>query len=89
MYVNLPPHRKEEVERVLGDGWRALAEALGYEQERTDLFGRGEDPVHTLLSDWAQEEGATLGLLCSALARIERPDVVTALTSPTQGVSVV
>ncbi|XP_076123159.1 tumor necrosis factor receptor superfamily member 16 [Alosa pseudoharengus] len=94
LYVNLPPHRKEEVERGLGDGsaragWRALAEALGYEQERADLFGRGEDPVRTLLSDWAQQEGATLGLLCSALVRIERPDVVATLTSPAQGVSVV
>ncbi|XP_063068762.1 tumor necrosis factor receptor superfamily member 16 [Engraulis encrasicolus] len=103
LYVNLPPHRKEEVERALAEGggcsptggaggrggWRALAEALGYEQERTDLFGRGEDPVRTLLSDWAQQEGSTLGLLCSALTRIERPDVATLVTSPAQGVSVV
>jgi len=103
LYVNLPPHRKEEVERALaesggagsggaagrGGGWRALAEALGYEQERTDLFGRGEDPVRTLLSDWAQQEGSTLGLLCSALTRIERPDVATLVTSPAQGTSVV
>lgn len=72
-----------------GHGWRQLGVALGYESEQLDLFGRGEAPTRTLLSNWAQKEGSTLGLLSSALARIERPDVVTALLSPTQGVSVV
>lgn len=93
LYINLPPHRQEEVERLLqegtGRGWRQLGAALGYEPEQLDPFGRGEAPTHTLLSNWAQKEGSTLGLLCSALARIERPDVVTALNCPTQGVSVV
>lgn len=94
LYVNLPPHRQEEVERLLQEGggrggWRQLGGALGYEAEQLDLFGRGEAPARTLLSSWAQSEGATLGLLCSALARIERPDVVTALHCPAQGVSVV
>ncbi|XP_008283895.1 death domain-containing membrane protein NRADD isoform X2 [Stegastes partitus] len=93
LYINLPPHRQQEVERLLqegsGRGWRHLGAALGYEPEQLDLFGRGEAPAHTLLSNWAQKEGSTLGLLCSALARIERPDVLTALNSPTQGVSVV
>ncbi|XP_068999024.1 tumor necrosis factor receptor superfamily member 16 [Embiotoca jacksoni] len=93
LYINLPPHRQEEVERLLqegsGQGWRHLGVALGYEPEQLDLFGRGEAPPHTLLSNWAQKEGSTLGPLCSALARIERPDVVTALNCPTQGVSVV
>ncbi|XP_029306585.1 tumor necrosis factor receptor superfamily member 16 [Cottoperca gobio] len=93
LYINLPPHRQEEVERLLqegaGRGWRQLGAALGYEPEQLDLFGRGEAPAHTLLSNWAQKEGSSLGLLCSALARIERPDVVTALNCPTQGVSVV
>ncbi|XP_035020451.1 tumor necrosis factor receptor superfamily member 16 isoform X1 [Hippoglossus stenolepis] len=92
-YVNLPPNRQEEVERLLqeggGRGWRQLGAALGYEPEQLDLFGRGEAPAHTLLSNWAQKEGSTLGLLCSALVRIERPDVVTGLTCPAQGVSVV
>lgn len=92
LYINLPPHRQEEVEGLLqegGHGWRQLGVALGYESEQLDLFGRGEAPTRTLLSNWAQKEGSTLGLLSSALARIERPDVVTALLSPTQGVSVV
>ncbi|KAM6936318.1 tumor necrosis factor receptor superfamily member 16 [Lycodopsis pacificus] len=93
LYINLPPHRQEEVERLLqeggGRGWRQLGAALGYEPEQLDLFGHGEAPAHTLLSNWAQKEGSTLGLLCSALARIERPDVVTALNCPTQGVSLV
>ncbi|KAM7383564.1 hypothetical protein PAMP_003204 [Pampus punctatissimus] len=93
LYINLAPHRQEEVERLLqeggGRGWRQLGTVLGYESEQLDLFGRGEAPSHTLLSNWAQKEGSTLGLLCSALARIERPDVVTALNCSTQGVSVV
>ncbi|XP_041648700.1 death domain-containing membrane protein NRADD [Cheilinus undulatus] len=93
LYINLPPHRQEEVERLLqeggGRGWRQLGAALGYEPEQLDLFGRGEAPAHTLLSNWAQKESSTLGLLCSALAHIERPDVITGLNSPTQGVSVV
>lgn len=93
LYINLPPHRQEEVERLLqeggGPGWRQVGAALGYEPEQLDLFGRGEAPAHTFLSNWAQKEGSTLGLLCSALAHVERPDVVTVLNSPTQGVSVV
>ncbi|XP_034084182.1 tumor necrosis factor receptor superfamily member 16 [Gymnodraco acuticeps] len=93
LYINLPPHRQEEVECLLqereGQGWRQLGTALGYEPEQLDLFGRGEAPAHTLLSNWAQKEGSSLGLLFSALARIERSDVVTALNSPMQGVSVV
>ncbi|XP_012717999.2 tumor necrosis factor receptor superfamily member 16 [Fundulus heteroclitus] len=92
-YINLPPHQQEEVERLLqeagGRGWRHLGAALGFEPEQLDLFGRGEAPAHTLLSNWAQREGSSLGLLSSALVRIERPDVVTALNSAQQGVSVV
>lgn len=91
--MNLPPHRQEEVEGLLTEGgsrsWRQLAATLGYEQDRVDVFGRGQDPIHTLLTDWAQQEGSTLGLLCSALARIERPDIITALAATSQGVSVV
>ncbi|XP_034030837.1 tumor necrosis factor receptor superfamily member 16 [Thalassophryne amazonica] len=93
LYINLAPHRQEEVENLLqeggGRGWKALGAALGYESEQLDLFGRGEAPSHTLLSHWAQKEGATLGLLSSALSRIDRSDVVTALTCSAQGVSVV
>ena len=91
LYVNLPPHRREEVERLVqeGGGWRPLGTALGYQPEQLDLFGRGEAPSHTLLSNWAQQEGSSLGVLCSALVRIDRPDLVAILNSPTQGASVV
>ncbi|KAG7469745.1 hypothetical protein MATL_G00132070 [Megalops atlanticus] len=93
LYLNVPPHRQEEVEQLLREGegrsWRQLAAQLGYEPERVDVFGRGEDPVHTLLSHWAAQEGSTLGALCSALTRIDRADVASALTCPAQGSSVV
>lgn len=62
---------------------------LGYEQERVDMFGRGEDPVHTLLTDWAQQDSSTLELLSSALSNIERHDVTKALSSPSQGITMV
>lgn len=93
LYAHLSPHRQEEVERLLQDGagrgWRPLGAALGFEHEQLDLFGCGEAPARTLLSTWAQRDGATLGALCSALTRVERADVVAVLTGPAQGVSVV
>lgn len=93
LYVNLPNNKQEEVERLLqegaGQGWRQVGVALGYEPEQLDLFERGEAPARTLLSNWAQKEGSTLGALCSVLARVERPDVVTALNRTMQGSSVV
>ncbi|MFT7805428.1 tumor necrosis factor receptor superfamily member 16-like isoform X2 [Arapaima gigas] len=92
-YLNVAPHRKEEVERLLQEGgdwsWRQLAVQLGYDQERVDVLGRGEDPVRTLLTDWAARDGSTLSALCSALTRIDRPDVASALCCPAQGSSVV
>ncbi|XP_047666853.1 tumor necrosis factor receptor superfamily member 16 isoform X3 [Tachysurus fulvidraco] len=92
-YSNLPPHRQEEVEKLLAEGgsrnWRQLATVLGYEQERVDVFGRGEDPIHTLLTDWAQQDSATLELLSTALSNIERHDVAKALGSPDQGITMV
>ncbi|GAA6097836.1 tumor necrosis factor receptor superfamily member 16 isoform X1 [Tachysurus ichikawai] len=92
-YSNLPPHRQEEVEKLLAEGgsrnWRQLATVLGYEQERVDVFGRGEDPIHTLLTDWAQQDSATLELLSTALSNIERHDVAKALSSPDQGITMV
>uniref|UniRef100_A0A3Q3DH49 Neurotrophin receptor associated death domain n=1 Tax=Hippocampus comes TaxID=109280 RepID=A0A3Q3DH49_HIPCM len=58
LYVNLAPARQEEIERLLqegaGGGWRQLGQALGYETEQLDLFGHGEAPAHTLLSNWAK-----------------------------------
>ncbi|KAK3571838.1 hypothetical protein QTP86_020466 [Hemibagrus guttatus] len=92
-YINLPPHRQEEVEKLLAEGgsqnWRQLATMLGYEQERVDMFGRGEDPIHTLLTDWAQQDSASLEQLSTALSNIERHDVAKALSSPDQGITMV
>ncbi|XP_061443178.1 tumor necrosis factor receptor superfamily member 16-like isoform X2 [Rhineura floridana] len=94
LYVNLPPHKQEEVEQLLespahGKDWRCLANHLGYEEETIDTFGRGEAPAHTLLSDWSAKEGATLESLCTALAAIERADVVENLNAPAEVSSVV
>ncbi|XP_053349892.1 tumor necrosis factor receptor superfamily member 16 [Clarias gariepinus] len=92
-YLTLPPHRQEEVEKLLAEGgsrsWRQLATVLGYEQDRVDMFGRGEDPVHTLLTDWAQQDSSTVELLSTALSNIERHDVAKALGSPNQGITMV
>ena len=79
----------QEAGGASGWGWWQLGSVLGYESDQLDLFGRGEAPARTLLSSWAQQEGSTLGLLCSALGRIDRPDVASLVTCPTQGVSVV
>ncbi|MGH0127028.1 UNVERIFIED_CONTAM: hypothetical protein FKN15_030294 [Acipenser sinensis] len=95
LYLNVAPQRQEEIEQLLldtssgGKGWRHLAAQLGYEQDRVDTFGRGEDPVHTLLSDWSAQEGATVSVLYSALSRIERSEVAAALSRPAEASSVV
>ncbi|XP_054847563.1 tumor necrosis factor receptor superfamily member 16-like [Eublepharis macularius] len=94
LYANLPPHKQEEVEQLLetphhGKDWRCLANHLGYEEETIATFGRGEAPAHTLLSDWSAKEGATTEALCTALAAIEREDVVENLNSPAEVSSVV
>lgn len=92
-YSNLPPHRQDEVENLLAEGgsqsWRQLANVLGYEQERVDMFGCGEDPIHTLLTDWAQQDSSTIELLSTALSNIERHDVAKALSCPNQGITMV
>ncbi|XP_075704254.1 tumor necrosis factor receptor superfamily member 16-like [Rhinoderma darwinii] len=94
LYINLPPHKQEEVERLLtdtsrGKDWQRLASLLGYEEDTIDTFGRGEDPVHTLLTDWSSKESSTLEVLCSALVNMERADVVETLNSTTDASSVV
>ncbi|KAL8164648.1 UNVERIFIED_CONTAM: hypothetical protein K2H54_000851 [Gekko kuhli] len=94
LYANLPPHKREEAEQLLetpghGKDWRCLADHLGYEEETVATFGRGEAPAHTLLSDWSAREGATLEALCTALAAIEREDVVENLNAPAEVSSVV
>ncbi|XP_066485086.1 tumor necrosis factor receptor superfamily member 16-like [Tiliqua scincoides] len=94
LYMNLSPHKQEEVEQLLespghGKDWRSLANHLGYEEETIETFGRGEAPAHTLLSDWSTKEGATVEALCTALAAIERADVAENLCSPTEVSSVV
>ncbi|XP_068094649.1 tumor necrosis factor receptor superfamily member 16-like isoform X2 [Hyperolius riggenbachi] len=94
LYVNLPPHKQEEVERLLADtsrgkDWQRLASLLGYEEDTIDAFSRGEDPVHTLLTDWSSKESSTLEVLCAALVNMERADVVENLNSANDASSVV
>ncbi|XP_063157956.1 tumor necrosis factor receptor superfamily member 16-like [Candoia aspera] len=95
LYGSLPATRQEEVEQMLemptphGKDWRSLANHLGYEEETIETFGWGEAPAHTLLSDWSAREGATLEVLCTALAAIERGDVVDHLNVPVEVSSVV
>lgn len=94
LYINLPPHKQEEVERLLtdtsrGKDWQRLASLLGYEEDAIDTFARGEDPVHTLLTDWSSKESSTLEVLCAALVNMERADVVETLNSTADASSVV
>ncbi|XP_063780675.1 tumor necrosis factor receptor superfamily member 16-like isoform X2 [Pseudophryne corroboree] len=94
LYINLPPHKQEEVESLLADtsrgkDWQRLANLLGYEEEAIDTFSRGEDPVHTLLTDWSSKDSSTLEVLCAALVNMERADVVETLNSTTDASSVV
>ncbi|XP_069501895.1 tumor necrosis factor receptor superfamily member 16-like [Ambystoma mexicanum] len=94
LYINLPPHKQEEVERLLGDlshgkDWQRLAILLGFEEDSIDAIGRGEHPVHTLLSSWSTKEGATLEVLCAALVNMQRSDVVESLNSKAEASSVV
>ncbi|KAM5157191.1 tumor necrosis factor receptor superfamily member 16-like isoform 2-T2 [Mantella aurantiaca] len=94
LYINLPPHKQEEVERLLADtsrgkDWQRLASLLGYEEDTIDAFTRGEDPVHTLLTDWSSKDSSTLEVLCAALVNMERADVVENLNSTSDASSVV
>lgn len=94
LYINLPPHKQEEVERLLGDlshgkDWQRLAILLGFEEDSIDTIGRGEHPVHTLLTNWSSKEGATLEVLCTALINMQRADVVEKLNSKSEASSVV
>ncbi|XP_063306924.1 tumor necrosis factor receptor superfamily member 16-like [Pelobates fuscus] len=94
LYINLPPNKQEEVERLLADSsrgkdWQRLANLLGYEEAAIEMFMRGEDPVHTLLTDFSTKDGSTLEVLCAALVNIERADVVETLNSSADASSVV
>ncbi|XP_077123994.1 tumor necrosis factor receptor superfamily member 16-like [Ranitomeya variabilis] len=94
LYINLLPHKQEEVERLLtdtsrGKDWQRLASLLGYEEDTIDTFARGEDPVHTLLTNWSSKESSTLEVLCAALVNMERADVVDTLNSTADASSVV
>ncbi|XP_041045774.1 tumor necrosis factor receptor superfamily member 16 [Carcharodon carcharias] len=81
LYSKLPLQKREEIEQLLGShggnrsDWRSLAHHLGYDEERVATIGRGEDPAHTLLSDWSMRDGGSLDVLCKALGRMERDDV--------------
>jgi hypothetical protein len=97
LYLHLPRQQQEEAERlleVLGEpdkGWRGLASHLGYKAEALETMACSQVPAHTLLKDWAAQEGsrATLRVLEDALAAIGREDVVQVLGASAEGCSVV
>ncbi|XP_072125800.1 tumor necrosis factor receptor superfamily member 16-like isoform X3 [Mobula birostris] len=95
LYSKLPPQKREEIEQLLdGPGanradWRNLAHLLGYDEERVSTIGRGEDPAHTLLSDWSMRADANLDVLCKALGRMDRNDIIERLKSEPAVTSVV
>ncbi|KAG7492176.1 hypothetical protein MATL_G00012220 [Megalops atlanticus] len=88
----LPPHKREEVEKLLnrccgsegmGDeeetDWCNLAGLLGYEEEHIASFRQEEHPIRALLSDWASKDCASMDALCTALRKINRDDVAQSL----------
>ncbi|XP_035255025.1 tumor necrosis factor receptor superfamily member 16-like [Anguilla anguilla] len=86
----LPPHKCEEVERLLNGGggaveqeegrsWCSLAGLLGYEEEHIASFQQEEHPVRALLSDWASKDCASVDALCTALRKINRDDIARSL----------
>ncbi|XP_061412088.1 tumor necrosis factor receptor superfamily member 16-like [Lethenteron reissneri] len=99
LYDALPPHKQEEVERLLlgasGTGaddatdWKGLAAALGYAEAEIAELSEGERPAHALLAGWSSREGASEDLLLDALGRLQRSDVVATLRAETSAVSVV
>ncbi|KAG5854795.1 hypothetical protein ANANG_G00041540 [Anguilla anguilla] len=88
----LPPHKREEVEKLLNRGcgseeagdeeetdWCNLAGLLGYEEEHIASFRQEEHPIRALLSDWASKDCASVDALCTALRKINRDDVAQSL----------
>ncbi|KAG9331820.1 hypothetical protein JZ751_016941, partial [Albula glossodonta] len=88
--LTLPPHKCEEVERLLSGGgaadeeegrnWCSLAGLLGYEEEHIASFQQEEHPVRALLSDWSSKDSASVDALCTALRKINRDDIARSLT---------
>ncbi|KAJ7984436.1 hypothetical protein DPEC_G00354820 [Dallia pectoralis] len=89
----LPLHTREEVEKLLYRGkdmegchhstdsdWCSLAGLLGYQEERIASFCQEDHPVCALLSDWANQECASVDTLCTALRKINREDIAQTLT---------
>nr|XP_033773266.1 tumor necrosis factor receptor superfamily member 16-like [Geotrypetes seraphini] len=91
VYTSLSPTKQEEVEKLLNgsmeDTWRSLAGELGYKDDLIDTFTQEEHPVRALLSDWSGKDSATMEVLCSALRKIQREDIVESLYSESTATS--
>ncbi|XP_030077044.1 tumor necrosis factor receptor superfamily member 16 isoform X2 [Microcaecilia unicolor] len=91
LYTSLSPTKQEEVEKLLNgsmeDTWRNLAGELGYKDDLIDTFTQEEYPVRALLSDWSSKDSATMEVLCSALRKIQREDIVESLYSESTATS--
>uniref|UniRef100_H2ZV80 Nerve growth factor receptor n=2 Tax=Latimeria chalumnae TaxID=7897 RepID=H2ZV80_LATCH len=83
LYTNLPPHKQEEIEKLLNgseeDAWCNLAGLLGYEEDHIDFLKQQEHPVQALLSDWSSKDSATVDVLCNALKKMKREDIAESL----------
>ncbi|XP_073888060.1 uncharacterized protein [Macaca fascicularis] len=93
----VPPTRhQEKVERLLevsvetDNGWRGLADHLGYQAEAVEIMAQGQVRAYTLLRDWAIQEGsgATHKVLENALVAMGQEDVVQVLGPQAEGCSV-
>ncbi|XP_043911000.1 tumor necrosis factor receptor superfamily member 16 isoform X2 [Protopterus annectens] len=91
LYTTLPPHKQEEVEKLLDnseeDVFRNLASLLGYKSDHIDNFSQDDHPVRALLSDWSSKDTSTMDTLYNALKKIQRDDIVDTLNSDSTATS--
>lgn len=63
------------IENVFGNDWRGLASILGYDYIQITAFYTVPNPTNSLLENWGHRTASTLGVLESALIKLNREDL--------------